>query len=73
MKLHKFEEIFYSIKTAAKEGRVTTPADIRRHGGRPFYSSYETSGGRNSEQIERRTSNVQLRTSNIDGAALYLF
>jgi len=26
----------------------------------------------NSKQIERRTSNVQHRTSNIDGATLYL-
>jgi hypothetical protein len=25
-----------------------------------------------NEQIERRTSNVQFRTSNMDGAALYL-
>ena len=29
--------------------------------------------GRNSEQIERRTSNVQHRMSNIDYATLYLF
>ena len=35
--------------------------------------SCETPPGRNSEQIERRTSNVQRRTSNIDDAALYLF
>jgi len=34
---------------------------------------YEIPPGRNSEQIERRTSNVQHRTSNIDGAALYRF
>jgi hypothetical protein len=29
--------------------------------------------GRNSEQIERRTSNAQHRTSNIDDATLYRF
>jgi len=36
-------------------------------------ASYETPRGRNSEQIERRTSNVQHRTLNIDDAALYQF
>ena len=36
-------------------------------------TSYETPPGRNSEKIERRTSNVQHRTSNIDDATLYLF
>ena len=35
--------------------------------------SYETSRGRNSEQIERRTSNAQHRTLNIDDATLYRF
>ncbi len=35
--------------------------------------SYETSYSWNSEKIERRTSNVQHRTSNIDDATLYLF
>jgi hypothetical protein len=34
---------------------------------------YETSRGRNSEKIERRTSNVQHRTLNIDDATLYRF
>jgi len=34
---------------------------------------YETAPARNSEQIERRTSNVQLPTSNIEGASLCLF
>ncbi|MBW2338419.1 MAG: hypothetical protein JRF47_17010 [Deltaproteobacteria bacterium] len=34
---------------------------------------YETPPGRNNEQIERRTSNAQHRTSNIDDATLYLF
>jgi hypothetical protein len=34
--------------------------------------SHETPLGRNSEKIERRTSNFQHRTSNIDDAALYL-
>jgi hypothetical protein len=33
---------------------------------------YETPPGRNSEKIERRTSNIQHRTSNIDDATLYL-
>jgi len=33
-------------------------------------TSYETPPGRNSEQIERRTLNVQHPTSNIDGATL---
>jgi hypothetical protein len=36
-------------------------------------TSYESSLGRNREMIERRTSNVQHRTSNIDDAALYRF
>jgi hypothetical protein len=36
-------------------------------------TSCETPPGRNSEQIERRTSNVQHRMSNIDDAALYRF
>jgi hypothetical protein len=36
-------------------------------------TSYKTSRSWNGELIERRTSNVQLRTSNIDGATLYLF
>jgi hypothetical protein len=34
---------------------------------------YETARGRNSEKIERRTSNVQHRTSNMDDATLDLF
>jgi hypothetical protein len=34
--------------------------------------SYETPSDRNCEQIKRRTSNAQLRTLNIDDAALYL-
>jgi hypothetical protein len=34
---------------------------------------YETPPGRSSEQIERRTSNVQHRTSNDDDATLYRF
>jgi hypothetical protein len=34
---------------------------------------YETPPGRNSEQIERRTLNVQHPTSNIDDATLYRF
>jgi hypothetical protein len=34
---------------------------------------YETARGWNSELIERGTSNVQHRTSNIDDATLYLF
>ncbi|MGB5615524.1 MAG: hypothetical protein WBM78_01700, partial [Desulfobacterales bacterium] len=33
----------------------------------------ETSRGWNSEQIERRTSNAQHRTLNIDAATLYRF
>ena len=33
---------------------------------------FEIPPGRNSEQIERRTSNAQHRTSNIDDATLYL-
>jgi hypothetical protein len=36
------------------------------------FTVYEISPGRNSEKIERRTSNAQHRTSNMDGAALYL-
>jgi hypothetical protein len=36
-------------------------------------TSYETSPGQNSEQDERRTSNIQRRMSNIDGATLYRF
>jgi hypothetical protein len=35
--------------------------------------SYETSRGRAGEPVERPTSNVEHRTSNVDGAALYLF
>ena len=31
-----------------------------------YETSYEIPPGRNNEQIERRTSNVQYRTSNID-------
>ena len=34
---------------------------------------YETPPIRNGRQIEHRTSNVQHRTSNNDGATLYLF
>ena len=34
---------------------------------------YETSRDRNREQIERRTSNVQHRTLNIDDATPYRF
>jgi hypothetical protein len=33
----------------------------------------ETPPGLGRKQVERRTSNFQHRTSNIDGAALYLF
>ena len=44
---------------------------------RPVDSSYETSyeilPDRGSERIERRTSNAQHRTLNIDDAALYRF
>ncbi len=36
-------------------------------------TSYETAPIRNSEKIERRTSNVQHRTSNIYDATLYRF
>jgi hypothetical protein len=36
-------------------------------------TSNKTTHGRNSEKIERRTSNAQHRTSNIDDATLYLF
>ena len=36
-------------------------------------SLHDTPRVRNSEKIERRTSNVQHRTSNNDGAALHLF
>ena len=35
--------------------------------------SYEASMACNSDQIERPTSNIEHRTSNMDGAALYLF
>jgi len=35
--------------------------------------SYETPPGRNSEQIEHRTSNVQHRTPNIADTTLYRF
>ncbi len=34
---------------------------------------FQVSGVRCSEKIERRTSNAQHRTSNNDGAALYLY
>jgi hypothetical protein len=34
---------------------------------------YETTHGWNSEKIERRTSNIQHRTLNIDDATLYRF
>jgi len=36
-------------------------------------TSYEIPPNRNSEQLERRTSNVQHRTLNIDDATLYRF
>ena len=42
----------------------------------PLYETlckYEIPPGQNSEQIERRTSNVQHRTLNIDDATLYRF
>jgi len=41
-----------------------------RRAGKP---SYETSRGRNSEKVERRTSNAQHRTLNIEDATLYRF
>ena len=39
MKLHNSEENYYSIKPAANVGRATVPADIGRHGGRPYVSA----------------------------------
>ena len=39
MKLHNSEENFYSIKPTANVGRATVPADIGRHGGRPYVSA----------------------------------
>jgi len=38
-----------------------------------YGTSYKTPPGRNIKKIERRTSNAQHRTSNIDDAALYRF
>jgi hypothetical protein len=35
-------------------------------------AAFQAGPGLNSKQIERRTSNVQHRTSNIDDATLYL-
>ena len=41
---------------------------------KPCYeTSYDIPPGRNSERIERRTSNAQHHTFNIDNAALSLF
>jgi hypothetical protein len=39
MKLHNSEENYYSIKPTANVGRATVPADIGRHGGRPYVSA----------------------------------
>jgi hypothetical protein len=49
------------------------PRQVTVHGSTVQTLSYETTPGQNSEKIERRTSNVQHRTSNIDDATLYLF
>ena len=40
---------------------------------RSYETSYEIPSGRNIDQIERRTSNAQHRTLNIDDATLYRF
>jgi hypothetical protein len=36
---HNSEENYYSIKPTANVGRATVPADIGRHGGRPYVSA----------------------------------
>ena len=36
MKLHNSKENFYLIKPTANARRATVPADIGRHGGRPY-------------------------------------
>ena len=58
MKLRQNGTVSLSIRLAARGQRLR---------------SYETSRGRNSEQIERRTSNAQHRTLNIDDATPYPF
>jgi len=61
--------IFFAIKLAAFQASGDARMRLRLAG----FLLVELQLGENSEKIERRTSNAQHRTSNIDDAMLYRF